>query len=336
MKNRILIIVAILASAFLFSCSKDSEVNPITDTNLKIFSISPIAITPPAEGGEYELKITGNESWVIDTTNFNTKSNNWITFDKLSGSGADIVKVTIAQSSSFVKKRKVTITVTGNTKTLKSQILQETLVLGEDEVLINGLVWSTKNVGEPGTFVSSPDEIGMLYQFNRKIGYPATPAEAPANWPSSYTNDGTDWTEENDPSPEGWRIPTTKEMAALWEIGATWVTPEQTGFSTPGMIVGITPDKAAMATKDNLKQIGGLFLPRSGWRNGSGVMDRTWLCAVRSGTSLDNISGNPSDSYKGGMSLGDSGGYRDIYGWGDGPKEYAGMIRPVKKIVLED
>lgn len=95
------------------------------------------------------------------------------------------------------------------------------MVLGEDEVLINGLIWSTKNVGTPGTFATSPDDIGQLYQFNRKVGYPAGPQDdpAPANWPSSYTNDGTNWTTENDPSPEGWRVPTTEEMAALWEKG---------------------------------------------------------------------------------------------------------------------
>ena len=42
------------------------------------------------------------------------------------------------------------------------------MVLGEDEVLINGLVWSTKNVGTPGTFATSPDDIGQLYQSTEK------------------------------------------------------------------------------------------------------------------------------------------------------------------------
>lgn len=42
------------------------------------------------------------------------------------------------------------------------------------------------------------------------------------------------------------------------------------------------------------------------------MMDRTWLCAVRSANSLSVTHG--------GMSLGDSGGYRDTWGWGDGQK----------------
>ena len=98
-------------------------------------------------------------------------------------------------------------------------------------------------------------------------------------------------------------MPTTEEMAALWEKGATWVTASQTGFKTDGIIIGVDEVTAKRATKDNLKQLGCLFLPQSGWRNETGMMDRTWLCAVRSGNSLSPTHG--------GMSLGDSGGYRD-------------------------
>ena len=58
------------------------------------------------------------------------------------------------------------------------------------------------------------------------------------------------------------------------------------------------------------------------------MMDRTWLCAVRSANSLG--------ATHGGMSLGDSGGYRDTWGWGDGQKARAAMIRPVKNIQVED
>ena len=130
------------------------------------------------------------------------------------------------------------------------------------------------------------------------------------------------------PSPEGWRVPTTEEMAALWEKGATWVTASQTGFKTDGIIIGVDEVTAKRATKDNLKQLGCLFLPQSGWRNETGMMDLTWLCAVRSGNSLSPTHG--------GMSLGDSGGYCDTWGWGDGQKARAAMIRPVKNIQVED
>ena len=87
-------------------------------------------------------------------------------------------------------------------------------------------------------------------------------------------------------------------------------------------------DVARRGTKDNLKQLGCLFLPQSGWRNDMGMVDRGWLCAIRSGTNLS--------ATHAGMSLGDSGGYRDFWGWGDGHKDRAAMVRPVKKLAIED
>ncbi len=312
----------------LYGCSNES--NYVIESNPNEFAVFPIAIPVSADGGTYELTINGNESWTAELVNSNSSTNQWCTLSETSGEGKSVISISITPTTSFVKNRTVIIEVSSGTKVLKSKILQETMVLGEDEVLINGMIWSTKNIDEPGSFVNSPDEIGHLYQFNRKIGYPNGPQDdpAPSNWPSSYTNDGTNWLTENDPSPQGWRIPTTEEMAALWGIGATWVTKDQTGFKCDGIIIGVDEATAKRATKDNLKQLGCLFLPQSGWRNESGIMDRTWLCAVRSANSLS--------ATHGGMSLGDSGGYRDVWGWGDGHKVRAGMIRPVKNIQVED
>lgn len=335
--KKILAIITLFATALSsISCSEDDVPNTILDTNTSLFAISPIAITPPADGGEFELTISGKEEWQIETSEFNTTAKDWITFSKTSGTASDVVKITIQPATSFAKNRSVLISVNSESKTLKSKVLQATMVLGDDEVLVNGLVWSTKNVGMPGEFAASPDDPGMLYQFNRNTPYATTPKETPANWPASYTNDLVNWAEANDPSPEGWRIPTTAEMVALWTIGATWVTPAQTGFAVNGIVVGITPELARTATKENLKQLGGLFLPQCGWRSETGQRDRDWLVAIRSGTSLHKVSGNNADGTKGGMSLGDSGTYRDLWGWGDGAKARAGMLRSVKKLVVTD
>lgn len=319
---------AVVLLLVLGGCADDSDY--VIGSNPNEFAVYPIAIPVDADGGTYELTVTGNESWTAELTDSNSSAKDWCTLSETSGTGKKVITLTVTPSTSFVKNRAIIVNVSAGNKILKSKILQETMVLGEDEVLINGMVWSTKNVGAPGTFASSPEDRGMFYQFNRKIGYPSGVQgdPKPDNWPSDYKNDGTDWLPENDPSPEGWRVPTTAEMVALWEIGATWVSKAQTGFSVDGLIIGVPESVAQRATKDNLKQLGCLFLPQSGWRNDTGVVDRGWLCAVRSGTSLS--------ATHGGMSLGDSGGYRDIWGWGDGHKDRAAMIRPVKNIQVED
>ncbi len=74
--------------------------------------------------------------------------------------------------------------------------------------------------------------------------------------------------------------------------GSSFGKKEQHGLQHPrpdlrptGIIIGVDEVTAKRATKDNLKQLGCLFLPQSGWRNETGMMDRTWLCAVRSGNS---------------------------------------------------
>jgi len=314
----------------MLSGCDDNDSGYVIESDPNRFGVYPVAIPVSAEGGTYELTITGNEAWTIELTESNSSAADWCTLSETSGNGKKVITLTVTPNTSFVKLRSIIINVKSDDRVLRSKVLQETMVLGEDEVLINGMVWSTKNVGAPGTFASSPDDPGMYYQFNRKIGYPSGPQgdPAPENWPASYTNDGTDWLPENDPSPEGWRVPTAAEMVALWELGATWVSKAQTGFNVDGLIIGVPASIAANANKDNLKQLGCLFLPQSGWRNETGVVDRGWLCAVRTGTSLSPTHG--------GMSLGDAGGYRDLWGWGDGHKVRAAMIRPVKNIQVED
>jgi len=41
-------------------------------------------------------------------------------------------------------------------------------------VLINEVVWATCNVNTPGTFAPHPSELGMFYQWNRRIGWSST------------------------------------------------------------------------------------------------------------------------------------------------------------------
>jgi uncharacterized protein (TIGR02145 family) len=88
----------------------------------------------------------------------------------------------------------------------------------EEGVVINGVKWATRNVDAPGTFAENPEDTGMLYQWNRKIGWSATDPMEGSNgdntWDSSIPT-GTIWEKSNDPSPVGWRVPTLEEIETL-------------------------------------------------------------------------------------------------------------------------
>ena len=43
-----------------------------------------------------------------------------------------------------------------------------------DGVIINEIIWATRNVDAPGTFAAKPEAPGMFYQWNRKVGWSAS------------------------------------------------------------------------------------------------------------------------------------------------------------------
>ena len=100
----------------------------------------------------------------------------------------------------------------------------------EEGVVINGIRWSTRNVDMPGAFVENPEDAGMLYQWNRNIGWSTTDPMHNTNggttWDGSIAS-GSEWTSANDPSPSGWRVPTAKEIESLLDKGKVlceWTT----------------------------------------------------------------------------------------------------------------
>ena len=43
----------------------------------------------------------------------------------------------------------------------------------DEGVVINGVKWATRNVDKPGTFAANPENAGMLFQWNRRVGWSA-------------------------------------------------------------------------------------------------------------------------------------------------------------------
>lgn len=97
----------------------------------------------------------------------------------------------------------------------------------EDGVVINGICWATRNVDMPGTFAAKPEDAGMFYQWNRKIGWsntnPLINSNGDSTWDSSLPS-GTTWEKSNDPCPTGWRVPTKDELQNLENTISTWTS----------------------------------------------------------------------------------------------------------------
>ena len=77
-------------------------------------------------------------------------------------------------------------------------------------VIINGIKWATRNVDKHGTFVTSPEDEGMFYQWNRKTAWTTTIDASDLN-----SSNGDTWEKSNDPSPVGWRVPTFDNINTL-------------------------------------------------------------------------------------------------------------------------
>jgi uncharacterized protein (TIGR02145 family) len=143
-------------------------------------------------------------------------------------------------------------------KEVKAEAIQKTDIQTNREqalqksVLINGVHWASSNVAAPGVFTSSPENAGMLYQWNRKKAWTAV-AGSTIRWDVGNTSHRDTWEKVNDPSPEGWRIPTLEEVKMLCDkdkVNSEWTT-----------INGVRGRKFTDKTNGN-----SIFLPAVGYR----------------------------------------------------------------------
>ena len=132
----------------------------------------------------------------------------WKNFSRISKNTAD-VPATTNQSTSLPTSTKTT---------------------SEQGVVINGVRWATSNVatgnmGEPKRFAANPEDAGMFYQWDKSYAYPATGVRY--NGWSNYGSSSTIWEKATDPSPAGWRVPTSEEFDKLLDtnkVNSEWTT----------------------------------------------------------------------------------------------------------------
>jgi len=127
----------------------------------------------------------------------------------------------------------------------------------EDYVFINGVKWATHNVNTPGSFTTNPEDYGLFYQWNSKVGWPATGIVTGWNsaWNGGFTTPSASdtWATTNDPSPTGYHVPTYDQIRSLLNttyVSSTWTTQN-----------GVYGRKFTDKTSGN-----SIFLPASGYR----------------------------------------------------------------------
>ena len=177
-----------------------------------VLNVSPTTYNFPAGGGTSSaITVTSNQSWTV--------SNNasWLTTSRISGSENNTFTMTATANTSS-SSRNATVTVSGGGITREISVTQEPEVPENDFVVINSVSWATSNVDKPGTFAAKPENSGMFYQWNRKIGWSSTNPMINSNggteWDYSWT-EGETWEKSNDPCPSGWRVPTLNEFESL-------------------------------------------------------------------------------------------------------------------------
>ena len=182
--------------------------------------------------------------------------------------------------------------------------------LKENGVVINGVKWAIRNVDKPNTFAATPESAGMYYKWNNNVGWSTNPlinSNGSTVWDDTFYG-GAKWFPENDPSPDGWRLPTLTEIQSLVDVNK--VTNEN---ATQNGIRG---------KKFTDKNTGAfLFLPAAGYINGG-----SW---------------NNYDSWQGcyWTSMLDNGGvysyqlsfYSPNASWGSGYNGYLFSVRSVAK-----
>ncbi len=271
------------------SCAYGSSVRCVKDDS-ELISVETVTL------GMTELTLEGGETYTltasITPSTANHKNAHWYSDNS--------AIVSVDQNGQLTAKSSGTTTITAmaGMQTAKCRVTVISTVPSESDyvdeyginhgagVVINGVVWAPVNCG----YHETDYKWGKLYQWGRKFGQgydgPATIEEGgvcvvtgnhKSNADVFYT--GFDWVDvqddklwnlgsesdpmktEYDPCPEGWRVPTHKELNVLSQNRSSWIS--ENGLSGCWF-------SGASSYTETVPQV---FLPAAGQRNNEGNAD---------------------------------------------------------------
>ncbi len=279
------------ATITVASGSESKEV-PVVQKPAEAINLSVTALVTLDEARSYGVMVQSPKPW----TAVKSEGADWLTITESGAAGGAKLTVTTTALTDFRATRNAVVTVSA--EGMASQTLKVSQGYG---VLINGIIWGKYDVGQPGEFMTAQgdrhamESVPPVYQYNSKIPYAINNADTwesaenvePAGWEGTPYN-GTDfWYAENNPCPDGWRIPTNQEFVELF--GATSI--EQFGSET------FTSDKFAwkwfhydqgvyVGNSDSINASqwdtkGNIFMVRAGYRGDFLGTEQNWIKGVQ-------------------------------------------------------
>ena len=191
-----------------------SKTATCTVTVTAFVAVTDITGTPTAIIAGTPLTLTAT----VAPTNATNKTVTW-SVANAGTTGASISGNTLNTTAAGTATVRATVT---NGATVTTNYTKEFAIMtvsSEQGVLINGVIWATRNVADFGKFAAKPEDAGMIYQWNRPKAWPVTGTVT--GWDTSAQT-ATVWAEANDPCPAGWRVPSKEEFDKLVAAGSVW------------------------------------------------------------------------------------------------------------------
>ena len=231
--------------------------------------ISPTSFFLSADATNCSINVNSSlNDWTVEV-NYIPKSwerHPWCTLTTVRELRNSLIVASIKENPDEMKRAAV-ITVRLGNVVARNTIFQSANVLSDEVgVEINGVTWATRNVGAYSLFAPNfYENYGRYYQYNSWVYFPNNEDISIGKNPYDLEVmvGGYDrrmlWSPLEDPSPEGWRIPTKEELDALVRSGYRWVRQEDSYIGCAGAWAG---PNAETATFDNPGKA--IFLPALG------------------------------------------------------------------------